>query len=77
LIGEISGIVMLSGLAFTLITVWIPGLNIVIPGGVLAKGLMYAAKEYANMNEEQRRQIRVVARLGRKGVDGIIDFFSN
>jgi hypothetical protein len=77
LIGEISGMVALAGLAFTAITVWLPGLNIIIPMGVLGKGLSMAAKEYSNMDEKQRKQIRSVARLGREGIDGIVDFLSS
>jgi hypothetical protein len=61
-------------IAFTAVTVWLPGLNIVIPGVVLAKGLSMAAKQYSNMDEEDRKCIRSVARLARGGIDGIIDF---
>lgn len=74
LIGEISGMVALAGLAFTAVTVWLPGLNIAIPGVVLARGLTMAAKEYSNMDEKQRKQVRAVAHLARDGVGGIIRF---
>ena len=36
LIGEISGIVAIAGLVFTAVTVWLPGLNIVVPTAALA-----------------------------------------
>lgn len=75
LIGEISGIVMLAGLAFTAITVWLPGLNIVIPTAVLVKGLTMAAKEYSRMNADDRKKIRAVASLLKGGVHKIGDIF--
>lgn len=76
LIGEISGIVTLTGLAVVAITIWLPGLNIVIPAGVLAKGLSMAAKEYGDMDEKQRKQVRSVARFARGGIDGLFKLFS-
>lgn len=71
LIGEITGIVGLAGLAFTAITVWLPGLNIAIPAGTLAYGLRKAAQQYSNMNEDDRKAVRAVASLLRGGVGGI------
>lgn len=74
LIGEISGIVMLAGLATTAITVWLPGLNIAIPSGTLYYGLRMAAQQYSNMDETERKQVRAVATLARGGIDNIWSF---
>lgn len=76
LIGEISGIVTLTAIAVVAITVWIPGLNIVIPGGVLAKGLSMAAREYSNMDKKQRKQVRAVARFASGRIDGLVKLFN-
>jgi len=76
LISEITGLVGLAGLAFTAITVWMLGLNIVIPTGTLIYGLKMAAQKYADMNEDERKQVRAVASLARGGIDGIKHFFS-
>lgn len=77
LIGEISGIVALAGLAFTAITVWLPGLNIVIPTVLLGRGIRIAATEYSNLNEKQRKQVRSVARLANRGIGGLINFLKS
>jgi hypothetical protein len=53
-----------------------PGLNIVIPTGTLIYGLKMAAQKYADMNEDERKQVRAVASLARGGIDGIKHFFS-
>ena len=74
LISEISGIVMLGGAVFTALTVWLPGLNIAIPTGALIMGLKAAAKEYSNMDEEQRKQLRAVASLLNGGIHKIANF---
>ncbi|MGX9725982.1 MAG: hypothetical protein ACTFAK_01295 [Candidatus Electronema sp. VV] len=76
LLAEITGLVGLAGLAFTAITVWLPGLNIAIPTGTLVYGLKIAAKEYSDMDEADRKSVRAVASLLRGGVGGIKHFFS-
>jgi hypothetical protein len=77
LISEIAGLVGLAAIAFTAVTVWLPGLNIAIPGAALAMGLRQAAAHYSNMNEKERKSIRSVARLFNGGIDGIIDFLKS
>ena len=75
LIGEISGIVMLGGIAFTAATVWLPGINIVVPTGTLVMCLKHAAQEYANMTAEDRKKVRAVVSLLKGGIHKIGDIF--
>nr|WP_319570400.1 hypothetical protein [uncultured Draconibacterium sp.] len=75
LVGEITGIVALGGLAVTAVTVWLPGLNIVVPAGVIAKTLSMAAQQYSHLDEVERKQIRMVARVLNGGIGGISSLF--
>jgi hypothetical protein len=66
LLGELSGMVTIGGLIFTALTCWLPGLNLTIPTGAVIMGLREGAKQYVNMDADQRRQIRAVATWARR-----------
>lgn len=63
LISELMGLVTLGGIAVTALTVWLPGIGLPISGGVAVQILRQLTQTYANLDEEERKQVRAVVNL--------------
>jgi hypothetical protein len=66
LLTEIGGIFGLGVLAYTAMTVWVPGLNAIgipLSAGVVANLLKQAALRYGDLSEEDRAVVRKTVRF--------------
>ena len=73
LIAEIGGIITVAGVAFTAVTVWLPGVGIPVSGYVAFKIVQHSIKSYSSLDGKERKSVRAVVRFLTGKFDGVKD----
>lgn len=69
LVGELTGMVAVGGLALTALTSWLPAIGIPISGAMVAQVMRQLAQGYGRMPTEERKQVRAAVRWLQGGFD--------
>lgn len=67
LLGELSGLVTIGGIAFTAAVSWMPALGVPVSIGMAKIICQTAVTSYARLNTEERKAVRSVVRFLRGG----------